>query len=211
METQLLSDRFIYSNSYYSTNVLKTQKGRFKPANNETNFLSFDASYDKVNGFSRPKRKCYNETWDNIHFQKACQLAIYNHNFYLSPVRVIYQFQIHFYINLLAQIGGLIKACVFLIGILVYLLNERNMIFKQIRNMYFVKDDNNQRSQSDYNFEEIFYQKLRVVNFGKYAQFTNLRLICCRRKNNKKCNKIEKTLNVGETKLQDESNIFSIL
>ncbi len=72
METQLLSDRFIYSNSYYSTNVLKTQKGRFKPVNNETNFLSFDASYDKVNGFSRPKRKCYNETWDNIHFQKAC-------------------------------------------------------------------------------------------------------------------------------------------
>ena len=129
----------------------------------------------------------------------------------MSPERIIYKFVIFNYVLLVAQIGGLAKSIIFTCGLLVYLLNERTMIFKQIRNMYFVKKASKRRSISDYDFNDVFYQKLRIVKPGFWERATNLRLICFRRRNNKDCNPIEKTINIGETKLQNESNIFAIL
>ena len=58
----------------------------------------------------------------------------------MSEKSILYTYKIYDWQNLLAYIGGLLKFLIILFGFVGRNLNDNVMIYKQIRNLYFVKN-----------------------------------------------------------------------
>ena len=63
--------------------------------------------------------------------------------------RIEYNFSAYNWTGVLAKIGGFLNAVIFTMGFLGFSANERSLIAKQIRNLYFVKASEKERFDED--------------------------------------------------------------
>ena len=81
-----------------------------------------------------------NETEDGSQFFEEEIKTLYSKVYILSENKVNYSFEFPIYTDILAKIGGLSKSLFFILGIIGIANNERKLIGKNIRNLYFISN-----------------------------------------------------------------------
>ena len=116
----------------------------------------------------------------------------------MSDKVVNYSFKPTQFVEILSNIGGLSKSLIFIFGLIGIANNERKVIGKSIRNLYFVsknKKENNRKSLSpktrisgtsikETNFVDKIYLSFEVIKFKSKDKMTNLKYMCCKKKKN---------------------------
>ena len=82
--------------------------------------------------------------------------------------------------------------------------NNRKVIAKHIKNLYFVNDTIHNSNESP---NTNVYDHIHTIKFTQFEKWINIKFICCRNKNRYK----NKTLIIGEEKLKNESSIITII
>ena len=131
-------------------------------------------------------------------------MILHSHDWYFSNKQTDYEFWQGEIIFLFASVGGFSQSVMFIFGMLGLATNNRKVIAKHIRNLYFVNDTiHNSNEPQNTNV----YDRICSIKFIQFEKWTNIKFICCRSKNRLK----NKTLIIGEEKLKNESSVIRIL
>ena len=94
---------------------------------------------------------------------KIIVIIFYKHitSIYLSERKIVYSFRISGFLRLIVDIEGLSKFLMIIFGFIGKSLNNNVMIYKQIRNLYFVKNKSHETTTRTSSREsDLFYKEL---------------------------------------------------
>ena len=104
-----------------------------RKANGNQTFLEYDQR-ELTTTFRRPKLHC-----DDYNTKINCSTILMRHSFEISEEKIYYIFEYGNWISCLADIGGFSKILLIFFGYLGAKFNNENMIYKQMRNLYFLQ------------------------------------------------------------------------
>ena len=129
---------------------------------------------------------------------------IFGQHYFLSSHRKVYVYQVYDWSSVFAKLGGFGHILIIVFGIIGFASNERALIAKQIRNLYFVKQKSKNQDISPRHkiTTEEMVETMSIIKFNFKYKLLNMKRICCRKKKVSAIkNRNEFILNIAEDKL----------
>ena len=126
-------------------------------------------------------------------------MILYSYDWYFSNEKTEYEFLQEEFIFLLASIGGFSRSVMFIFGMLGFAINDRKVIAKHIRNLYFVNDTIHSSIEPS---NPNLYDRISSIKFTKREKW-----LCCLKNYRLK----NKKWIIGEEKLKNESSLITIM
>ena len=79
-----------------------------------------------------------------------------------------------------ASVGGFSQSVMFIFGMFGLAANNRKVIAKHIKNLYFVNDTIHNSNESP---NTNVYDRIHTIKFTQFEKWINIKFICCRNKN----------------------------